>query len=64
LREWVRESPQATDSPLLLWADKLLAHVNEQAGALSSAMRASIMGVSIPTYLKRMREIGDSKKGF
>jgi len=64
LREWVRESPQAADSPLLLLADKLLAHVNEQAGALSSAARASIMGVSTPTYLKRMREIGDSKKGF
>ena len=64
LREWVRESPQSADSPLLLMADKLLAHVNAQAGALSSATRASIMGVSTPTYLKRMREIGDSKKGF
>jgi len=49
---------------LLLLGDKLLAHVNAQAGALSSATRASIMGVSTPTYLKRMREIGDSKKGF
>jgi DNA-binding NtrC family response regulator len=60
LREWVRESPQSADSPLLLMADKLLSHVNEQGGALGSAARASIMGVSTPTYLKRMREIGDS----
>jgi DNA-binding NtrC family response regulator len=60
LREWVRESPQTADSPLLLMADTLLVHVNEQAGALSSAARASIMGVSTPTYHKRMREIGDS----
>ncbi len=64
LREWVRESPQSADSPLLLMADKLMAHVNEQGGALGSAARASIMGVSTPTYLKRMREIGDSNKGF
>jgi DNA-binding NtrC family response regulator len=64
LREWVRESPQSADSPLLLMADKLLVHVNAQGGALGSATRASIMGVSTPTYLKRMREIGDSKKGF
>ena len=63
LREWVRESPQSADSPLLLMADKLMAHVNEQGGALSSATRASIMGVSTPTYLKRMREIGEQLKG-
>jgi DNA-binding NtrC family response regulator len=60
LREWVRESPQSAESPLLLMADKLMAHVNEQGGALSSATRARIMGVSTPTYLKRLREIGDS----
>ena len=60
LREWVRESPQSAESPLLLMADKLMAHVNEQAAMLSSATRARIMGVSTPTYLKRLRESGDS----
>jgi DNA-binding NtrC family response regulator len=64
LREWVRESPQSVDSPLVQMADKLMLHVNEQGGALSSAARASIMGVSTPTYVKRMREISDSRKGF
>lgn len=58
LREWVRESAQAEESPLSLMADKLMAHVNEQGGALSSTLRARIMGVSTPTYLKRCRETG------
>jgi DNA-binding NtrC family response regulator len=58
LREWIRESPQAAESPLMLMADKLMTHVNEQGGALSSAARASIMGVSTPTYLKRRRDSG------
>lgn len=56
LREWVRESPQSDTSPLSLMADKLMAHVNEQGTSLSAAMRARIMGVSTPTYLKRMRD--------
>lgn len=58
LREWVRESPQPVESPLLLMADKLMAHVNEQGAALGSTARARIMGVSTPTYLKRCREVG------
>ncbi|CAA0121796.1 Transcriptional regulatory protein ZraR [Halioglobus japonicus] len=58
LREWVRESPQSEESPLTRMADTLMAHVNEQGGALGSAARARIMGVSTPTYLKRCREAG------
>lgn len=60
LRAWVRESPQSEQSPLLLMEQKLMAHVNEQAAALSSAMRARILGVSTPTYLKRVRETQES----
>jgi len=56
LREWVRESPQPDTSPLASMADTLMAHVNEQGGALGTAARARIMGVSTPTYLKRMRD--------
>ena len=56
LREWVRETSQSEESPMLLMTDKLLAHVMEQGGALGVAARASIMGVSTPTYLKRVRE--------
>jgi DNA-binding NtrC family response regulator/GGDEF domain-containing protein len=60
LREWVRESPRAEEPPLLLIGDKLLAHVTEQCSALSSANRARIVGVSTPTYLKRLREVQDN----
>jgi DNA-binding NtrC family response regulator len=60
LREWVRESPQSDESPLVQMAERLMTHVNEQGGALSSAVRAKIMGVSTPTFLKRMRETADS----
>ena len=60
LREWVRESPQLAESPLQLIKDKLMAHVNKLGGALSSAKRARIMGVSTPTYMKRLRETADS----
>ncbi|RLA48443.1 MAG: hypothetical protein DRQ97_04210 [Gammaproteobacteria bacterium] len=56
LRKWVRESPQLTESPLQLMQDMLIAHVIKQCGAISAANRARIMGVSMPTYLKRQRE--------
>ncbi len=60
LREWVRETSYSDESPLTRLADNLMAHVNEQGGALGSAARARIMGVSTPTYLKRCREAGDT----
>ena len=56
LREWVRESPQLPESPLQLVQDLLIAHVITQCSAISAANRAAIMGVSLPTYLKRLRE--------
>ena len=63
LREWVRESPQPEESPLSLMADGLLAHLTEQGGELSTAKQARIVGVSTPTYLKRLREQEDRKPG-
>jgi DNA-binding NtrC family response regulator len=60
LREWVRESAQLEESPLSFMAGQLMVHVNEQGGALGSATRARIMGVSTPTYLKRCRETGNT----
>lgn len=56
LWDWVRESPQLDDPPLGMFESMLLAHVEAQAGTLSSARRAQILGVSTPTYLKRLRE--------
>ncbi|MDZ7784125.1 MAG: sigma 54-interacting transcriptional regulator [Halioglobus sp.] len=57
LWDWVRESPQLEDPPLRMFESMLLTHVESQAGALSSARRAQILGVSTPTYLKRLREL-------
>ncbi len=57
LREWVRETPQSEESPLVLLHDKLMRHVLAQAAGLSVAKRAAIMGVSTPTYNKRLREL-------
>lgn len=56
LWDWVRESGQMEQSPLERMQATLMAQVNEQAGGLSAAKRARIMGVSTPTFLKRMRE--------
>lgn len=60
LWDWIRESGQMEDSPLELMQAKLMTHVNEQAGDLSAAKRARIMGVSTPTFLKRLREDGEN----
>jgi len=56
LREWVRETPRTEQSPLDLMGAYLLNQLEEFGGALSTANRARIVGVSTPTFLKRMRE--------
>jgi DNA-binding NtrC family response regulator len=63
LREWVRETPRTEQSPLALMGANLMAYLAELGGALSTADRARIAGVSTPTYLKRMREQGNRKQG-
>ena len=45
------------ESPLEVVQRKLLAHVSAQAAALPVAKKAAIMGVSTPTYNKRLREM-------
>jgi DNA-binding NtrC family response regulator len=57
LREWIRELPQPEQSPLVLMQDKLMAHVSDQAAHLTAARRSAMMGVSTPTYNKRLREL-------
>ena len=56
LREWARESQQLEESPMQMLYNRLLHHVEEQGGGISAARRALIMGVSTPTYTKRLRE--------
>ncbi|NQX88443.1 MAG: sigma 54-interacting transcriptional regulator [Halioglobus sp.] len=62
LREWVRESPPLQESPQALIGDTLLFHLTELGGDLSVAKRAKIVGVSTPTYMKRLREQQDRQQ--
>jgi DNA-binding NtrC family response regulator len=64
LREWVRESPPLDESPLALMGDKLMTHLTELGGELSTANRARILGVSTPTYIKRLREQQERRQGL
>lgn len=60
IREWIRETPPLAESPLQTLEALLIAHVIKQGNAISAANRARIMGVSTPTYLKRLREMEGS----
>jgi DNA-binding NtrC family response regulator len=55
LREWVREASPMDESPMEMLQNKLLVHLENQASGLSTAKRAVILGVSTPTYLKRLK---------
>jgi DNA-binding NtrC family response regulator len=54
--EWVRECSQRADSPLEVSENMLLQHLEKLKGTLRLATRAKIMGMSAPTYQKRVRE--------
>ncbi len=56
LRDWVRETAPPDSSPIAMMQARLMMHVQTQATALASARRARIMGVSTPTYLKRLKQ--------
>tara|TARA_R110002110_G_scaffold362241_1_gene572032 strand:- start:103135 stop:105735 length:2601 start_codon:yes stop_codon:yes gene_type:complete len=59
LREWVRSSPQIDESPMEMLQAVLLRHVVKQCDGLGLAEKARVMGVSAPTYLKRLRNLQD-----
>lgn len=61
LRDWVRETVPPESSPLTTLHDRLMQHLQRQGGGLSSAKRASVMGVSTPTFLKRLRDLQDNE---
>lgn len=56
LRDWVRETAPPEQSPLTFLHDSLMQHLQRQGTALSTAKRASVMGVSTPTFIKRLRQ--------
>jgi DNA-binding NtrC family response regulator/PAS domain-containing protein len=57
--EWVRETPHLSESPQLILENMLLSHVTTQCTNASVASRAKIMGVSVPTYQKKLQQISD-----
>jgi len=54
--EWVRESSQQAQSPLEIAQNMLLQHLERLRGTMLLATRAKIMGMSPPTYQKRVKE--------
>lgn len=57
--EWVRETAHLPESPQLILENMLLSHVTMQCADASVASRAKIMGVSVPTYQKKLQQISD-----
>lgn len=59
VKQWVVESPVLDDSPQQLLQDMLLSHILQQCDDISVADRARIMGLSTPTYHKRLQDFLD-----
>ena len=57
IREWVLESAPPQEVPQQLAQDMLMSLVLQQGGDLSVADRARVMGVSTPTYQKRVKQM-------
>ncbi len=56
IRQWLREAAPLAEPPQQIVQGILLSHVISQCGAISVTDRARIMGVSTPTYQKRLQE--------
>jgi DNA-directed RNA polymerase specialized sigma24 family protein len=63
VRQWIRESAPMANPPQQLAEAVLLSHVVRQCEDLGVAERARIMGVSIPTYHKRLQETVGNRSG-
>ena len=57
VRQWVMEAQPGEQSPQQLLQGMLLSHIQQQCQGVNSAERARIMGMSTPTYQKRLREL-------
>ncbi|MEM1154021.1 MAG: sigma 54-interacting transcriptional regulator [Pseudomonadota bacterium] len=57
IRRWLKEAPSLEVPPQRQMQDILLSHVVSQCADLGVADRARIMGVSTPTYQKRVQEL-------
>lgn len=61
VRQWVLEAAVSEESPQRLLQAMLLSHIQRQCDGVSAADRARIMGMSTPTYLKRLRELSGAQ---
>ena len=57
VRRWLKEAAPMSEPPQQLVQGILLSHIVSQCGSISVADRARIMGVSTPTYQKRLQEM-------
>lgn len=57
IRQWIKESAPMAEPPQQQVQAILLSHVVSQCGNIAVAERARIMGVSTPTYQKRLQEL-------
>jgi DNA-binding NtrC family response regulator len=55
-RQWARESVKPEQPAQQLLQDRLLSHIERQCRSMTMAARAGLLGVSVPTYQKRLRE--------
>ena len=59
VRRWLKEAAPMSEPPQQLVQAILLSHVVNQCAGISVADRARVMGVSTPTYQKRLQELLD-----
>lgn len=57
VQEWIREAAQPETAPLDQARQYLLIHLEKQGGQLKTPVKARIMGISAPTYQKRLTQI-------
>ena len=63
VRRWILEAAPGAQPPQQLAEAMLLSHIATQCEGVSVADRARIMGVSTPTYLKRLQDIREQTAG-
>ncbi len=57
IRRWILEGTFALDAPQQIAQNTLLSLVVQQGDGISVSERANIMGVSVPTYQKRLKQL-------
>jgi len=57
IREWILEAAPMSESPQQAAQDMLMSLVLQQCDSINVADRARIMGVSTPTYQKRLKQL-------